>query len=44
MKFLRAVAKIICLWLVISLALYAVELILAPEDIASPQPICRSTT
>lgn len=44
MKPLRTVAEIICLWLVITLALYAAALILAPADIASPQPIFRSTT
>jgi len=45
MKRLAAnIAELIALWLVIGIVLATAALVLAPIDIAQPQPIFRSTT
>lgn len=45
MKRLAAnIAELLALWLVIGIVLATAALVLAPIDIAQPQPIFRSTT
>jgi hypothetical protein len=38
------IAELLALWLVIGIVLATAALVLAPIDIAQPQPIFRSTT